>query len=333
MEPITVQSVHSFNVDEDLRLATPDNSFLMVHVDELTLAREENIYTECRLLMTVTPQVYKVIDDNEWFNLKQSLRRQTITFEGQGDLEIEAKLDNTLLAYLVDQVHTLGESNLGDIDQVAAHLVSLNENNPGDPLVASENWYGTKVTQSVAVPSEVGGSLREGYTTEWFGDTLAAQEESEQPTFTGPIYNMLVEYCSDRNYPFAEFRDQTSLRIEVTADQGDWLCIVQAHEEIHRCIIYSRVNDLTPEDQREAMAIFVTRANYGLPMGCFELDLDDGEVRFRTSIDVGGDRFSPALLDNLLTGNWTIMNKYLPGLEAVMSGKLPPENAISTVEA
>jgi hypothetical protein len=40
----------------------------------------------------------------------------------------------------------------------------------------------------------------------------------------------------------------------------------------------------TPADRRPAIMELLTRINFDLAVGCFELDLADGEIRFRTSI-------------------------------------------------
>ena len=37
------------------------------------------------------------------------------------------------------------------------------------------------------------------------------------------------------------------------------------------------------EESRPAVTEFITRANYGLVLGCFEMDLRDGEIRYRTA--------------------------------------------------
>jgi len=41
---------------------------------------------------------------------------------------------------------------------------------------------------------------------------------------------------------------------------------------------------------------FLTRANYGMMIGNFEMDFTDGEIRYKTSIDVEGDKLSSALI-------------------------------------
>ena len=43
-----------------------------------------------------------------------------------------------------------------------------------------------------------------------------------------------------------------------------------------------------PEEMRVPMAEFLTRANYGLRIGNFEMDFEDGEVRYKSSVDFEG---------------------------------------------
>ena len=42
------------------------------------------------------------------------------------------------------------------------------------------------------------------------------------------------------------------------------------------------------EEQRQIVAELLARINYGLNIGNFELDMTDGEIRYKTSIDVEG---------------------------------------------
>ncbi|MEL7052307.1 MAG: YbjN domain-containing protein [Cyanobacteria bacterium J06588_5] len=76
------------------------------------------------------------------------------------------------------------------------------------------------------------------------------------------------------------------------------------------------------------MAQFITRANYGLILGNFELDYTDGEIRYKTSLDVESDRLTPALTKNLISTNVTTMDQYLPGLLAFLEQQTPPGQAI-----
>jgi hypothetical protein len=79
------------------------------------------------------------------------------------------------------------------------------------------------------------------------------------------------------------------------------------------------------------MAEFLTRANFGLTIGNFEMDFSDGELHYKTAIDVTGDRLSLPLVENLVQANLVIMDKYLPGIVAVIGGE-HPEAAVANVE-
>ncbi|MGB5709470.1 MAG: YbjN domain-containing protein, partial [Waterburya sp.] len=90
--------------------------------------------------------------------------------------------------------------------------------------------------------------------------------------------------------------------------------------------------DNHPQKQRLAMAEFLTRANYGITIGNFEMDFDSGEIHYKTSIDVGEDRLSTALVQQLVYANVTIADRYLPGIMAVIYGKVSPAEAIAQIE-
>ncbi len=81
------------------------------------------------------------------------------------------------------------------------------------------------------------------------------------------------------------------------------------------------------------MAEFLTRANYGLIIGNFELDFGDGEIRYKTSLDVEGDRLSQASIKQLVYTSVLTMDQYLPGIEAVIKYGMNAEAAIALVES
>ncbi|MEO3704272.1 hypothetical protein [Trichormus azollae] len=65
-----------------------------------------------------------------------------------------------------------------------------------------------------------------------------------------------------------------------------------------------RKNSFCPQNtlksQRMAVAEFIARGNFGIVIGNFEIDFSDGEIPYKTSIDVKGDRPSFALIKRLV---------------------------------
>jgi len=77
------------------------------------------------------------------------------------------------------------------------------------------------------------------------------------------------------------------------------------------------------------------RANFGLFIGNFELDFDSGTMQYRTSIDVEGqeEALSSLVIKHLVYQNVLTMDKYLPGLAAVLDGSSSPAAAVRLIES
>ena len=147
------------------------------------------------------------------------------------------------------------------------------------------------------------------------------------------ILDGLREYFRDQSWPFELEPDETVLVLRYVAGAHQWTCYAQAREAERQLVFYS-VAPLTVEPARRAAVMeFVTRANYDLVLGNFELDLDDGEVRFKTSIDIEGVELSRELIRPVVHANLLLVEQYLPGLIAVADGTLPPGEAMARCES
>jgi hypothetical protein len=62
------------------------------------------------------------------------------------------------------------------------------------------------------------------------------------------------------------------------------------------------------------------------------MDWDDGEVRYKSSLDFEGVALTPELIRNALTPAVQMMVCYLPGLVNVLGGR-PPVEALAQVDA
>jgi hypothetical protein len=148
------------------------------------------------------------------------------------------------------------------------------------------------------------------------------------------VFDAVVNFFKEDEWEFSQVDGQPVLQIGFTGDNGNWMCYAQTveNEEVAQFIFYSVCPVKAPENKRMSMAEFVTRANYDLALGNFELDLSDGEIRYKTSIDVKGDRLSSALCKQLVYTNLAMMDRYLPGMMAVIYGDVSPELAIAQIE-
>lgn len=147
------------------------------------------------------------------------------------------------------------------------------------------------------------------------------------------LYETLLDFFTVDDWPFTPIEGQTAVRTGYRTDAASWNCYAQVKEDKAQIFFYSICPMAAPEDKRGAVAEFITRANYGMPIGNFEMDYGDGEIRFKTSVDVEGVEINTTLLYNLVYANIWAMDQYLPGILAVLYGNLTPVESIEQVES
>jgi hypothetical protein len=149
----------------------------------------------------------------------------------------------------------------------------------------------------------------------------------------GRVFEAINNFFHEDDWPITELEGKTVLKTGFSGDNGQWTCFAQAREEQEQFVFYSVCPLKVPEGVRDAVAEFLTRANYGLLNGNFEMDYDDGEVRYKTFIDVEGGELPFAMIKTLVYGNVFTMDKYFPGLMKVIYGDVSPSLAITEIES
>ncbi|WP_448265168.1 YbjN domain-containing protein [Nostoc sp. DSM 114159] len=148
----------------------------------------------------------------------------------------------------------------------------------------------------------------------------------------GSIFEEIINFFQADDWPFVQLPGQPALQISFQGENGKWNCYARTRSEQNQFVFYSICPVNSPENKRLAVAEFITRANSGMMIGNFELDFTDGEISYKTSIDVEGDRLSFALIQRVVYANVTMMDEYLPGIMSVIYGNVSPEEAIAKIE-
>lgn len=109
----------------------------------------------------------------------------------------------------------------------------------------------------------------------------------------------------------------------VAVSSGQWPLFIALRRAEEQVIVHSVLPVEVPSARREAVALYLTRANFGLVLGNFEMDLDGTDVRYKTSLDIEGGTLTAPLLDHLVMANVVTVDRYLAGLRAVVGGADP----------
>ncbi|MBQ4264124.1 MAG: YbjN domain-containing protein [Clostridia bacterium] len=86
-------------------------------------------------------------------------------------------------------------------------------------------------------------------------------------------------------------------------------------------------------DHRLAVAEYLTRVNWGMRNGNFELNMEDGEIRFKSYVHVGAGQLdaSAAKLGVMLP--FLMIDRYGDGLLEVLFGFRTPREAFEAIQA
>lgn len=80
------------------------------------------------------------------------------------------------------------------------------------------------------------------------------------------------------------------------------------------------------------MAEFICRANYGLRRGNFELDMRDGEIRYKYFVDFDDATLSQKAIKNSIYTPASMFIRYAPGIMSVIFGGAEAKDAVEKCE-
>jgi hypothetical protein len=124
---------------------------------------------------------------------------------------------------------------------------------------------------------------------------------------------------AENDWPYREVRGAPVLVGEFSGPAGSWSFYAQAVEDKGLILLYSICPQRAPEQRRSEVAELLTRANYGLAAGNFELDFDDGEIRYKSVLHAEGDGLDALTLRRLVRANGIAMETYLPEIASLIT--------------
>lgn len=344
---MTQRQIKHYPLDRVLTFNTPNKEVLTLQAEELSFILEDGVITECRLIAVLSPEQHHQLEAQSWFHITPDafIETEERDFETDRPIEMEAQLEQSILQALLTQ-HSTPE-------EIGAYYQTLPETEPKHPLLQENSWYGFYFKQEMTLPAHLAelGILKNLYTTRWakayeatvekqvitLPDPPSLQEQvpawdENSPYLDFPILTVMTDFLTSNGYIVSRREGETVINLQHEGKNGRWECYGDAREEDGLCCFYSVSPVNAPENKRSAIAEFIARINYILTVGNFEMDFADGEIRYRTSIDVEGDRLSTVLFRQLTIANVTMMDRYLPAIRHILEDDYSPTEAIAVIE-
>lgn len=147
-----------------------------------------------------------------------------------------------------------------------------------------------------------------------------------------PLLQQARRLLYEDEWKFTCDEDRGVILAGVRGENTHYNCMFVATESPRRLTFYSHIGNEVPEIKRHRMCEFLTRANYGLVLGNFEMDMSDGEMRFRTSMDLADANLTHKQLMTLIWVNLFTFDRYYQGIMRVMYSNTSAAEAVAECE-
>lgn len=160
------------------------------------------------------------------------------------------------------------------------------------------------------------------------GEMPSEQPDGKQGDGPGePLMPMVLAALEERGWKY-EVMGPEAVHARVRHPRSTYDVFVTIDDTLRLVCCYCMLPVHVPADRRAAVADLINRINWPLVLGCLEMDPDDGEVRYRASVDVEGGQFAPRMLNNMLSMGLHTLDRYHEAVMRVVFGYVEPEDAI-----
>ncbi len=277
--------------------------------------------SSCEMTFEVNAETAHGMLQQEWFHLFRGMRSGSPSFQADQPVQFKA----ALRAELANRVADAG----GDAETVMDLLLPQASNGNVAAIASSfrctECWLALEATQTSELPDALKdtGTLRIGFRTAWIERTQAdltdAGSSAGSTAQRAGVLDRIEAFLQEKELDYEKL-DEQLLRLRIVSENGDWICLIRIEESEDCCVAYSVYPNLIPLERREATALFMMSVNYDLAKGSFEMDHEDGELRFRTSMPMAG-RSDPAEFGTMLIEHAQVMEQYLPAIQDMIDDR------------
>lgn len=313
--------MESIAINNCLTLSDSENQPLLIQAMNLSVTRNQGEITDCRLRFEVSSEVYEQIDRQALFNLEPALRISLLetAFDSDRPLQIEARLDEDVLVLL--------SAHVTSAQAAVELLLDRNQTQPDSLLLSSKSWLGLSVVQTSIVPIEQTIKLQAGYITLWAADLEMRESTTTATTALQSCLHSSISTLEMMGETLAEMDvdvefdpAQSQLHFTFEGEVWQWDGYASVLED-QQCNLFSVCPAFVPTDNRLVMAEALTRINSQIGFGNFEMNFDDGEVRYRTSLH--------CTQSSQVGAHLVTMYQYLPALCMIIQGEASPLEAIA----
>ena len=146
------------------------------------------------------------------------------------------------------------------------------------------------------------------------------------------VIEMIHDFFKEINwqYDYDESKNIFHSGISMGNVIGNLRIVIYVRERYYK--VYAILSSKSDNEHIVSIAEYLHRANYDLNNGNFELDYNDGEIRYKMLVPFQGIEFSKRIVDESIIVPIMMFNRYGKGLIKLMVGSGSPKELIEEAE-
>jgi hypothetical protein len=148
----------------------------------------------------------------------------------------------------------------------------------------------------------------------------------------GDPFQALITHFEEQGIRFSCNREERRMWFSMNSGSALQKCRFSFASKGDILQIFIQYPVLVNEKFRPLAAEFITRANYGLIVGNFEMDMKDGEVRYHISHVMPDGKLEDPTIRRLFGTAMGTADRYFPALMRVLFAGETPEDAVDLAE-
>ena len=132
-----------------------------------------------------------------------------------------------------------------------------------------------------------------------------------------------------KDWEFEVDEESDLVRTGIEDDNGHWQVMAIASDDDDAVLILSLFPQKCPAHSRTPCADLLMRINFGMMIGCFEMDYDSGKIHFKATLPFARGNLNAALLENVVMLNLARMDRFLPAIMSVIYAGISPARALA----
>ena len=149
---------------------------------------------------------------------------------------------------------------------------------------------------------------------------------------SGP-YQAVIDYIESKNFSHTPYPEEEKVILTLSGKHANYRFVARiTHDGEYLEVAAYYPFKVREEKLRLSASELITRANYCMPVGKFEMDMKDGEVRFHVTHVIEGGILSQEMVERHFMTSYFTIDRYFPAFMQHLHAGYTPEDAVFHAE-